>query len=85
MPPAPEQVKRDTAAWRAEADHIFSYIRDRLTFDGMAMVLTTDLFEDFTAWLSERGSKACISRWLGPKTFLARARALPLTFPPCLL
>lgn len=67
MPPAPAQVKRDTAAWRAEADHIFSYIRDRLTFDGMAMVLTTDLFEDFTAWLSERGNKP----W-SDQTFTAR-------------
>ena len=57
LPPPPRRVKDDTAEWRAEADVIFCYIKDRLIFQPGMHVLATELYEDFGEWLRERGHK----------------------------
>lgn len=55
MPPLPASVREDTDAWRMEADPIYAYVADRLVFTPDTAVLTTELYEDFTNWMEERG------------------------------
>jgi putative DNA primase/helicase len=57
----------DTEEWRAETDLILAFARDRLQFDPAEMVLSSDLFLAFSAWLSQRGHKP----W-SDQTFVAR-------------
>jgi putative DNA primase/helicase len=57
LPPPPKRVMDDTAQWRAEADVIFCYIKNRLIFEPGVHVLATELYEDFGEWLRERGHK----------------------------
>jgi P4 family phage/plasmid primase-like protien len=57
LPPPPRGVQDDTAGWRAEADVIFCYIKDRIIFEPGLHVLATELYEDFGEWLRERGHK----------------------------
>lgn len=54
----PAVVTKDTAQWRADADLICGFITDRLVFECGRHVVATDLFEDFTAWITRRGHKA---------------------------
>ncbi|WP_341941737.1 phage/plasmid primase, P4 family [Microbacterium sp. LWH10-1.2] len=54
MPPVPLRVQEDTEAWRDEADVIMAYARQHLTFDPDSMVMSTELFADFSDWLSDK-------------------------------
>jgi putative DNA primase/helicase len=67
LPPPPQCVQDDTADWRAEADVIFCYIKDRLIFEPGVHVLATELYEDFGEWLDQRGHR----RWTD-STFFSR-------------
>jgi len=67
MPAMPEQVRKDTAEWRSEADLIFGFIRDRLVFDADALIETVDMLADFNEWAAGLGSKP----W-GDQTFTIR-------------
>ncbi len=67
IPPAPKQVRDDTQAWRAEADLIVSYGADRLYFEPGAHIVATELYDDFTKWLEDRGHRP----W-GENTFSSR-------------
>jgi putative DNA primase/helicase len=67
MPPIPPPVRDDTAAWRAEADLICGYLSDRLILDPGAHVMSTELFTDFSTWITARGHKP----W-SDQTFTAR-------------
>ncbi|MDQ3275349.1 MAG: phage/plasmid primase, P4 family [Actinomycetota bacterium] len=72
MPALPQQIADDTLAWRAETDKIFGYLAERIEFDPDAKVLSTELFEDFSAWLKASGS----SPW-ADNTFAIRLREQP--------
>jgi len=67
LPPPPQCVQDDTADWRAEADVIFCYIKDRLIFEPGLHLLATELYEDFGEWLDQRGHR----RWTD-STFFSR-------------
>lgn len=67
MPAPPASVAEDTEEWRSEADPVYSYVRERLTFDPTSSVMGTELYEDFTNWLVAHGRTA----W-SDKTFSAR-------------
>ena len=61
MPDKPKLVKKDTEAWRLDADPILAYVRDRLVRDDSYAITATDLHDDFNAWLERRGHR----RWTG--------------------
>lgn len=67
VPPRPAAVEADTAEWRAEADMVLAYLRDRLVFEPAAAVTTTDLLADFNDWLESRNHR----RW-SSQTFAGR-------------
>jgi putative DNA primase/helicase len=67
MPAMPEQVRKDTAEWRSEADLIFAFIRDQLVFDPNHIIATVDLLADFNEWSAGLGGKP----W-GDQTFTIR-------------
>lgn len=51
--PTPLTIQDDTQAWRAESDLILAYVQERLTFDAASMIQASNLFEDFSQWLSD--------------------------------
>ncbi|GAA1802917.1 phage/plasmid primase, P4 family [Nostocoides veronense] len=57
IPEAPDRVKRDTEAWRSQADYILAYINDRIVFDPLACVRSQDLLHDFNDWQTDRGAR----------------------------
>tara|TARA_B100000700_G_scaffold110520_1_gene124508 strand:+ start:2306 stop:4849 length:2544 start_codon:yes stop_codon:yes gene_type:complete len=59
MPDPPKAIERDTEAWRMDADPILAYVRERLVRDDAFAISSTDLAEDFNAWLEKRGHR----RW----------------------
>ena len=59
MPRPPKRVVADTEAWRMDADPILAYVRERLVRDKGHAVTTSDLTDDFNAWLERRGHR----RW----------------------
>lgn len=61
MPEKPKVVRRDTEAWRLDADPILAYVRDRLVRDDSYAITATDLHDDFNSWLERRGHR----RWTG--------------------
>lgn len=61
MPEKPARVKKDTEAWRLDADPILAYVRDRIVRDDGYAITATDLHDDFNAWLERRGHR----RWTG--------------------
>lgn len=67
MPPPPSLVKHDTSAWRAEADLMFAYISERLSFDRDCHIISAELFADFSAWLTTRGHKAWADQTLSAR------------------
>jgi len=67
MPEMPEQVRKDTAEWRSDADLIFAFIRDRLVFDRGAIIETADMLTEFNEWSAGLGGKP----W-GDQTFTIR-------------
>lgn len=70
IPAPPARVVADTHAWRADSDLVLSYVADRLVVGpsaGACHVMSGDLFDDFTAYVTTRGHHA----WT-EKTFLTR-------------
>jgi putative DNA primase/helicase len=61
MPEKPARVKKDTEAWRLDADPILAYVRERLTMDTGYAITAVDLADDFNLWLERRGHR----RWTG--------------------
>lgn len=61
MPDKPKIVKKDTEAWRLDADPIMAYVRDRIVRDDDYAITATDLHDDFNAWLERRGHR----HWTG--------------------
>ena len=57
LPPQPEQVLRDTEAWRAGADLVLAFVNECLRFDARSKVLSSDLFEQFTSWVVDHGQE----------------------------
>lgn len=53
MPEHPKAVVEATRQWRAESDVILGYWNERLIPDTEAHVMSTELVEDFTAYLKE--------------------------------
>jgi putative DNA primase/helicase len=68
--PTPITVRADTARWREETDVVMAYAMERLEFDPSAKVLTQDLYEDFTEWLTAAGKSK-----LAENTLAARLEA----------
>ncbi|WP_200837843.1 DNA primase family protein, partial [Ruania rhizosphaerae] len=58
IPPPPAVVQHDTEDWRASADQVLAYVRERLVFDPEAAILTSDLLEAFNDWLASNGQKS---------------------------
>lgn len=61
MPDAPKRVRRDTRAWRMDADPVLGYVTERLVTGKKAegwAVASVDLAADFSQWLEARGHKA---------------------------
>lgn len=58
MPEPPKVVRKDTEAWRMDADPILAYSRERLVHDEGFAITTTDLAADFNQWLERRGHHA---------------------------
>lgn len=65
MPDDPERVEADTDAWRSEADLVLAYWRSRIKAKAGSHVISTDLLEDFNAWLVHSGHTAWTSKLLG--------------------
>lgn len=59
MPAPPKVVKRDTEAWRMDADPILAYVDERIARDNGYAITASDLADDFNAWLERRGHR----RW----------------------
>jgi P4 family phage/plasmid primase-like protien len=55
MPEAPKSVSEATQAWRRTSDLLMRYMDDRLVFDNQSHVMATELFDDFTQWLTDNG------------------------------
>jgi P4 family phage/plasmid primase-like protien len=53
MPDAPRAVVEATRKWRAESDVVLRYWNERVVSDTEAHVMSTELVEDFTAFLKE--------------------------------
>lgn len=61
----PSTVERATDEWRQTADRVLGFIRDRLVPEEGAMIARTDLYADFTGYLTENGH----SRWSSQSFF----------------
>lgn len=74
FPPLPPQVEADTLEWRKDTDLVLGYADEHLRFDPDAVVLATDLFEHFNAWLRGRGQAewgdTTLSRRFGEHTLV---------------
>lgn len=57
FPKMPKKIKRDTAAWRLDADPILAFVGERIVRDDGYAITAADLAEDFNAWLVRRGHK----------------------------
>lgn len=57
MPKMPKRIKRDTRAWRLDADPVLSYIADRLELAEDRAISTDDLARDFNDHLERRGHR----------------------------
>jgi putative DNA primase/helicase len=55
LPPAPDDIVKDTAEWRASADLIFGFIDEILVFELDTHVVAKELFESCNEWLRARG------------------------------
>lgn len=55
MPEAPASVRQATEAWRGTSDLLMRYMADRLVFDERSHVIATELYADFSLWLTENG------------------------------
>lgn len=60
MPDPPKKVRRDTRAWRMDADPVLGYAAERLVTGAKAegwAIAAVDLAPDFNQWLEARGHK----------------------------
>ena len=60
MPDAPKRVRRDTKAWRMDADPVLSYVAERVVTGSKAdgwVIACTDLASDFNEWIEARGHR----------------------------
>lgn len=57
MPKIPKTVKRDTRAWRLDADPVLSYVAERLVLEEGYAITTDDLGRDFNEHLERRGHR----------------------------
>lgn len=57
MPRLPKRIVADTEAWRMDADPVLAYVAERLVRDESKAIPTTDLAEDFNAWVTKRGHR----------------------------
>lgn len=57
FPKLPKKIKRDTAAWRMDADPILAYVAERIVRDDGFAITAADMAEDFNTWLTRRGHK----------------------------
>ncbi|WP_336629673.1 MULTISPECIES: DNA primase family protein [unclassified Microbacterium] len=55
LPPTPPAVAKATEEWRAQADHVFAFASEYLTWDPARSILSSDLTEMFRTWLSRNG------------------------------
>lgn len=58
MPPPPKAVRRDTEAWRHDADPVLAYLEENIEASPHHAITTTDLSSDFNDYLDVRGHKA---------------------------
>jgi putative DNA primase/helicase len=66
MAPSPRVVD-DTRAWQVEADRILGYWDEKLVPDRDGMVVTTELRDDFNAWLRANGHNEWTKELFGPR------------------
>ena len=60
MPAPPKRVRRDTLAWRLDADPVLAYVAERLVTGDKAKdwaIASVDLAGDFNLWLEARGHR----------------------------
>jgi putative DNA primase/helicase len=57
MPSPPKRVRKDTEAWRLDADPVLAYVGERLTRDDRTAITSADLADDFNHWLERRGHR----------------------------
>jgi putative DNA primase/helicase len=57
MLPLPPRVKADTHSWRKHADRILGFWDECLAPDENSLVLTTEVFQTFNAWLRTNGHR----------------------------
>lgn len=57
MLPHPDQVERDTRAWRSETDLILGFSDECLRFTPEAFTQTRDMLTAFNEWIGERGHR----------------------------
>jgi phage/plasmid-associated DNA primase len=55
LPDPPATVVAATQEWRHSADQLLRYRDERLIFDPHSCVMSTDLYDDFSSWLSAHG------------------------------
>jgi hypothetical protein len=65
--PDPERITRDREEWRKREDAIWRFIDEEMEFDPDAHVMSQDLFQHFSQWLSLQNQR----QW-GDKTFFDR-------------
>lgn len=59
MPEPPKRVRRDTEAWRLDADPVLGYLDERIARDESSAITSDDLANDFNDHLERRGHR----RW----------------------
>lgn len=57
MPKDPKSVKRDTKAWRLDADPVLGYLAERIVTDPDSAITCDDLASDFNEHLERRGHR----------------------------
>lgn len=70
LPPAPDSVQADTAAWLKEANPAAVWIDENLILDPAGAVLAKDVYSAFTSWQQDSGA-----RQISAKTFWLRAES----------
>lgn len=59
MMPKPKAVQGALNEWRGDSDPVLGFVRDKLTVDPEGVVIASDLYEEFGAYLLKRGQ----TRW----------------------
>lgn len=69
MPKAPDQVRKDTNGWKANANQAIRFLDERYEAAPGHAVKTTEMYEDFKEWAEAHG----IRKW-GDQLFWSRAK-----------